>query len=421
MDNDQVIQKLQRLERNLKSIQALEEVYSKINRLINISQQFKSINFTEKAQEIHCQALELTQNLSDNDEKVDLLKKLGYLQEATQIAEKLINIRLNQNLPNSYEKIDLLKQIGRFQEAIEITQKLTNSYLKADTLIGISHLIEELDLVNYLWKEAIFVAEAIEDIDERDRTLVQMVKEKLATFYNFRAAFYIKPPDDSILASIPNKIPEKIRCEIYEQALEIAKKIDNVEDRNCALYSIAYSQPDKDWAIEMLNQNYVISQPTFPTREFPASGYSTLAALEEPLLSNWANQEKIQTAYRFIYIPTFHPSLIIRVWATKLARPSLYIVIKRGSKIWSEKCWMLTEEKYLGLVTAINENKFWSSITWNLSGGFDGELWVFEGWNEGNYKFLEAWSPDNGPAYRLGKVFFDLLPENLLDNTGDTF
>ena len=421
MDNDQAIRKLQRLERNLKIIQALEEVYSKINRLINISKQFKSINFTEKAQEIHCQALELTRNLSDNYEKVDLLKKLGYLQEATQITEKLINIRLNQNLPDSYEKIDLLKQLGRFQEAIEITQKLTNSYVKAATLIGISHRIEELDMVNYLWKEATCVAEAIEDIDERDRTLAQMVKEKLATFYDFRGAFYIKPPDCSIFASRSNKFPEEIRYEIYEQALEIAKKIDNVEYRNCALYSIAYSRPDKDWAIEMLNQNYVISPPNFPTIKYPPRGYSTLAALEEPLLSNWANQEKIQTAYRFIYMPSFHPSLIIRVWATTLAIPSFYVVIKGGSKISGEKCLMLTKEKFLGLVAAINENKFWSSITWELSQGFDGEQWVFEGWNEGTYKSLEAWSPDNGPAYRLGKVFFELLQENLLDNTADTF
>jgi hypothetical protein len=78
---------------------------------------------------------------------------------------------------------------------------------------------------------------------------------------------------------------------------------------------------------------------------------------------------------------------------------------------------MLTEAKSLDLLTAINENKFWPSITWDLSWGFDGSRWVFEGWNQGKYKWLDAWSPDNGPAYRLGKVFFSLFPENLLELT----
>jgi hypothetical protein len=152
--------------------------------------------------------------------------------------------------------------------------------------------------------------------------------------------------------------------------------------------------------------------------QFKNRWYSdTLAAFEEPPLSNWAAREEIQTAYRFIYIPSFHPSLVIRVWGDILSTPCLQAVTKVGSKVGSEEPWMLAEAKSLELLTAIDENKFWPSINWDLSMGFDGSRWVFEGWNQGKYKWLDAWSPDNGPAYRLGKVFLSLFPENLLELT----
>jgi hypothetical protein len=168
MDNDNVSQKLERLERNLKSIQALEDTSAKINRLINMAQQFELVDRHEKAEEIYHEALELTQNFSDSYDKVCLLKKLGLLQEATLINQKLLNNRLNQNLPDGPEKIDILKQLGRFQEAIEITQRLTNGYTKAATLIEIANLIQESNQENYLWQEAVLVAETIKDI-EKDR------------------------------------------------------------------------------------------------------------------------------------------------------------------------------------------------------------------------------------------------------------
>jgi tetratricopeptide (TPR) repeat protein len=179
MDNDKVSQKLERLERNLKSIQALEDTSAKINRLINMAQQFELVDRHEKAQEIYHEALELTQNFSDSYDKVCLLQKLGLLQEATLINQKLLNNRLNQNLPDGPEKIDILKQLGRFQEAIEITQRLTNGYTKAATLIEIANLIQESNQKNHLWQEAVLVAETIKDLEERDRTLVHLVNKKL--------------------------------------------------------------------------------------------------------------------------------------------------------------------------------------------------------------------------------------------------
>ncbi|MEG4962740.1 MULTISPECIES: hypothetical protein [unclassified Microcoleus] len=422
MDNDQVSQKLERLERNLKSIQALEDTSAKINRLINMAQQFNLVDRHEKAEEIYHQALELTQNFSDSYDKVCLLQKLGLLQEATLINQKLLNNRLNQNLPDGSEKIDILKQLGRFQEAIEITQRLTNGYTKAATLIEIANLIQESHQKNNLWQEAVLVAETIKDIEEKDRTLVHMVKKKLERKLDL--SHELLPEELLGNSRVIPVIEEKVSEEQYKQALQIALRIEQIEHRNTALYDMATSRSDNsDWGIDLINQHYIVTPPDFSHKQvqrmqFRQSWYSnTLAAFEEPSLSNWADREKIQTAYRFIYIPSFHPSLVIRVGGDTLSTPCLQAVTKVGSKVGSEEPWMLTEAKSLELLTAINENKFWPSITWDLSWGLDGSRWVFEGWNQGKYKWLDAWTPDNGPAYRLGKVFLSLFPENLLELT----
>lgn len=421
MDNDNVSQKLERLERNLKSIQALEDTSAKINRLINMAQQFELVDRDEKAEEIYHEALELTQNFSDSYDKVCLLQKLGLLQEATLINQKLLNNRLNQNLPDGSEKIDILKQLGRFQEAIEITQRLTNGYTKAATLIEIANLIQESNQKNHLWQEALLVAETIKDIEERDRILVHMVKKKLETKLDRSDELL---PEGLLEHSIVIHGYEKVSEEQYKQALQIALRIEQIEHRNTELYDMACSRYDnRDWGIDIINQHYIVTPPDFSDKQvqlmqFRNSWYSDkLAAFEEPPLSNWADREKIQTAYRFIYIPSFHPSLVIRVWGDILSTPCLQAVTKVGSKVGSEEPWMLTEAKSLELLTAINENKFWPSITWDLSMGCDGSRWVFEGWNQGKYKRLDAWTPDNGPAYRLGKVFLSLFPENLLELT----
>jgi len=422
MDNDNVSQKLERLERNLKSIQALEDTSAKINRLINMAQQFELVDRDEKAEEIYHEALELTQNFSDSYDKVCLLQKLGLLEEATLLNQKLLNNRLNQNLPDGPEKIDILKQLGRFQEAIEITQRLTNGYTKAATLIEIANLIKESNQKNHLWQEALLVAETIKDLEERDRTLVHMVNKKLEM--KFARPHELWPEellDDSIVIQGRD---EKNSEEQYKQAVQIALRIEQIEHRNTALYDLATSRSDnRDWGIDLINQHYIVTPPDFSHKQVQLmqlrkSRYSdTLAAFEEPPLSNWADRENIQTAYRFIYIPSFHPSLVIRIWGDILSTPCLQAVTKVGSKVGSEEPWMLTEAKSLELLTAINENKFWPSITWDLSMGLDGSRWVFEGWNQGKYKWLDAWTPNNGPAYRLGKVFLSLFPENLLELT----
>lgn len=422
MDNDNVSKKLERLERNLKSLQALEDTSAKINRLIKMGVQFELVDRPEKAQEIYDQALELTQNFSDSYDKVCLLQNLGLLQEATLLNQKLLNNRLNQNLPDGPEKIDILKQLGRFQEAIEITQRLTNGYTKAATLIEIANLIQEPNQKNHLWQEALLVAETIKDLEERDRTLVHMVNKKLEM--KFARPHELWPEelrDDSIVIQGRD---EKNSEEQYKQAVQIALRIEQIEHRNTALYKLATSRSyNRDWGIDLINQHYIVTPPDFSDKQvelmqFRKRWYSdTLAAFEEPPLSNWADREKIQTAYRFIYIPSFHPSLLIRVWGDLRSTPCLQAVTKVGRKVGSEEPLMLTEAKSLELLTAINENKFWPSITWDLSMGLDGSRWVFEGWNQGKYKCLDAWTPNNGPAYRLGKVFLSLFPENLLELT----
>jgi hypothetical protein len=339
---------LQRLEKDFKIAEALENLTTRIKRIINISQQYKNLGEANKAEQTYQHALGLAQNLAD-----------------------------------SYEKVDILKRLSCLEEARKVIQKFTNSYEKANALLTVSQLMnhrKQAAEVMSIWQEAISVAEAIEDVSERDRTL-------------------------AIVAS------GTLGLETHNQALEIAQKITDPESRNAAFYQIICSLPDCDRAISLINQLSVIPVNEISKKEY----YRALASLDEPILSNWAETAQVETAYRFSYFPSFHPCLAIRVWFGQMSTPCLYAVAKIGIQGWGEERWLLTEEKTLALLTAINENQFWQSITWDLSFGFDGANWVFEGWNEGNYKLLDAWSPARGPAYRLGYVFFHLLPQNLLN------
>ncbi len=41
-------------------------------------------------------------------------------------------------------------------------------------------------------------------------------------------------------------------------------------------------------------------------------------------------------------------------------------------------------------------------------GGFDGTQWIFERADADGYAYANEWSPNNGPAYRIGNYFLGL-------------
>jgi tetratricopeptide (TPR) repeat protein len=354
------IKALARLNGDLERARTLENLDVRIRHLLNISQQFKTLQMYPRAKEVYDQAL-----------------------------------KLSQSMPDGYEKIEILLKLGCLQAALQMTRQCLNNARKAATLIDISHLIRQPAQLISLWREAIAVASEIVDISEREQSLAYVIKA-------------VPKERDGLLL--------EQAIDLYHQAVQIAiQSIQNLECRNNVLYTLTFwASLPSDQKIQILNQNCV---PLRSIDEDKKQYYdSMIKDCGESCLFDFQEQKQAEELYRFIYGFRFHPNLIIRVWSTKSSYPCLYITVKLGVQGWDEIFWILTEESSLSLLTAIDQNQFWDAFTWKLSDFPCSNMWLFEGWREGHYKILDAWSDDttNGPAYQLGKNFLNLLPQNLL-------
>jgi hypothetical protein len=170
-------------------------------------------------------------------------------------------------------------------------------------------------------------------------------------------------------------------------------------------------------AIEIkLDVEEVASTFLFPSDEL--DGYSnnwyseTLLHLQEDALADWAESEGIEEIYRFTLLPTFTPAITIRA--------SEYGIVKKqaATREISAKIddWILTEETWLYVCSAMNKHDFWTSDSWNTVPKDivyrDGEILLFEGYKNGKYKFLHDHSPEAGSAYLLQELFLNLKPDS---------
>lgn len=68
--------------------------------------------------------------------------------------------------------------------------------------------------------------------------------------------------------------------------------------------------------------------------------------------------------------------------------------IRKGNSVQREESWTLAAEDWERLLTAIHKSKFWLFIAWNFAydsvARLDGSKWKFEGWQSGQYKYLDA-------------------------------
>ena len=85
-------------------------------------------------------------------------------------------------------------------------------------------------------------------------------------------------------------------------------------------------------------------------------------------------------------------------------------------KLFFNQPWRMEVDPY----DVFEENEFWTAsssleqLDWLRMVGADGEEWIFEGWRNGQYIALAAWSPDeeiSRAAYALDRLFVKFLPE----------
>jgi tetratricopeptide (TPR) repeat protein len=397
----------ERLGDSLQYAHTIQDSYEKAKRLNNIASQFVRIGQLEKASEIRAQALQVVQGIADDYSKVHAL------------------ILIANNITDETERLTILAQALQFTQNIPDEDDSKVEEIGALIEIARSMPVGQTDRVFEILTQTLAIAHTIANTAYKAEALASVAMGAISI----------------------SKLTEQ---EIWSQILQVAQTIDDANYRNKALRCITYSMASSgqvNQAFDILNENLV----QLPSDNCNASEYFPL--MGEEAISKWAVYGNVQEAYRFTYLPSFHPPMVIRIWTIQSKIPSFHALAKLGvtqshtvnikasdrrrsvniltdeeweeihaastrkrNSVQREESWTFAAEDWERLLTAIYQSKFWLSVAWDFACDsvlrLDGSEWKFEGWQSGQYKYLDAWSPDSGPAYTLGQYFFRLLPRS---------
>lgn len=137
---------------------------------------------------------------------------------------------------------------------------------------------------------------------------------------------------------------------------------------------------------------------------------SLLYKAREPSLSCG---EREGTTYRFLYLPTWGPALVVRVDLTagQAVLHAVELTGHAGFHLGEAACQVarpLAPGEVHHLLMALDRAQFWELPTKEEGMlGCDGTTWVVEGRSGNDYHVVDRWEPD-GPFGELGEVFLTL-------------
>lgn len=147
-----------------------------------------------------------------------------------------------------------------------------------------------------------------------------------------------------------------------------------------------------------------------------------LLALHERVLPHWAQDNKVEEAYRFNYLPTYGTDVSLRFW--RIA-DTLHATMRRsighigpvpGPPI-QDSYWQPTQADWQAVCEAMDTHNFWEADSWStVPDGYTivaTNHWVMEGFRRPDYKVLVDQTPNEGAAREVGLLFLDLLPDTV--------
>lgn len=119
----------------------------------------------------------------------------------------------------------------------------------------------------------------------------------------------------------------------------------------------------------------------------------------------------VDESYRLVWIPTFRPPTVIRVWRTN---DKYFVVVKRlngkggydPGELANEETRSLTAEEWRSLTAAVDQTGFLrlpSTVEEPIPN--DGATWTFEGWSNRQYHFVHRITPSE----ELERLFTKML------------
>lgn len=131
--------------------------------------------------------------------------------------------------------------------------------------------------------------------------------------------------------------------------------------------------------------------------EWEARWYaSELRQLREPSLLE-AKNRRGYSVYRFLLIPSFSPSLVIRLVVNPDGTGTLATKLRTNIRGEDENAPLeqtsaVSFEQVNDFVNLLRDADFWSSPTAKSRYGFDGEEWLLEGKRNDKYHVVDRWS-----------------------------
>ena len=135
------------------------------------------------------------------------------------------------------------------------------------------------------------------------------------------------------------------------------------------------------------------------------------AASEEPFFALAQCETPPEFALRFSYIPTFDPSIFVRVQPDE---EGFTLIAKRLTGAGGYEAGSLGRSKMVRLTPVqVDRVKRAAQTLFQeppaiCEMGFDGSQWLFEVVDKDGYRFLKRWSPDDGAAHDLGQLLIEL-------------
>lgn len=137
-------------------------------------------------------------------------------------------------------------------------------------------------------------------------------------------------------------------------------------------------------------------------------------AASEPSFYELAQCEALpDLALRFGYIPSFDPSVFIRVQPDG---EGLKLIAKKMTgaggydpgTLGRSKELRLTDKQASELRRMLSAEALFQEPPHTCELGFDGSQWIFEMVDKEGYKMVKRWSPNEGAAHNLGQFLIDL-------------
>jgi hypothetical protein len=150
--------------------------------------------------------------------------------------------------------------------------------------------------------------------------------------------------------------------------------------------------------------------------DFLADWYSEdLFAMKEPSLTTLRDEKPGAVAYRFLWTPSFHPALTVRIVPSASGATLFAVQLEKagygGGKPSVSKSIRLNREQWQDFERRVNDARFWSLPTdCEKRGMADGAAFVMEGVRGGEYHVVHANSqPDADPDFRRYKALCEFM------------